>query len=385
MPKRKVPPGPPAFFDEEAVSEFLRERGYDGTAVQRCYAIVCRAIRDLPLRDCDDAAAGIWETATDLAFNGAAGFPPAALAALRSHFVLFTTSVVATHESGDGCTTKSVVELRDSHHVEAVAMRHAKRSTVCVSSQVGCQMGCQFCATGTMGIIGDLTAAEIVEQFAYATLTERLAGRPAPKNVVFMGMGEPLNNVAQVRLAIDLLTDAEALGFSRRAVTISTVAPSSEAVLDMASLSSKMAFSLHSAVDETRKLLVPTMRCTVADLQTAWLSALASRPERYRELIVEMTLINGVNDTPSELAALATWLQVFPAGAILVNLIPMNASPAAPPNWRASSLENARAFQRGLWTHSIRSTIRDQKGDREQAACGQLATNDSRRSASLRP
>mmetsp|Transcript_2939 Transcript_2939/g.10540 ORF Transcript_2939/g.10540 Transcript_2939/m.10540 type:complete len:412 (-) Transcript_2939:35-1270(-) len=280
---------------------------------------------------------------------------------------------------------KLLIDLHDGRSVETVLLKSKAASSVCVSSQVGCKQACRFCATGAMGEIRSLAAHEIVEQVRLASEVARLEGWVDIKNIVFMGMGEPLNNVAQVRLAIDLLTDAEALGFSRRAVTISTVAPSSEAVLDMASLSSKMAFSLHSAVDETRKLLVPTMRCTVADLQTAWLSALASRPERYRELIVEMTLINGVNDTPSELAALATWLQVFPAGAILVNLIPMNASPAAPPNWRASSLENARAFQRGLWTHSIRSTIRDQKGDREQAACGQLATNDSRRSASLRP
>jgi len=325
MPKRKVPPGPPAFFDEEAVSEFLRERGYDGTAVQRCYAIVCRAIRDLPLRDCDDAAAGIWETATDLAFNGAAGFPPAALAALRSHFVLFTTSVVATHESGDGCTTKSVVELRDSHHVEAVAMRHAKRSTVCVSSQVGCQMGCQFCATGTMGIIGDLTAAEIVEQFAYATLTERLAGRPAPKNVVFMGMGEPLQNYDAVRSAVEAFTKHFVL--RKKAITVSTVG----VVPNMRRLARdlpdvRLALSLHAPTQALREIIVPAARAwPLNDLMAALDDHLIVTKRIHDRteagLMIEYVLLGGVNDSDECADELADLLR---GKNVMLNLIPYN-------------------------------------------------------------
>lgn len=112
--------------------------------------------------------------------------PTEASRIISEEFSLFTTTVVEKKESHRGDTTKLIVRLQDGHEVETVVIRHLGHATVCVSSQIGCQMGCKFCATGTMGIIGDLTAGEIVEQLVHANSVTRI------RNVVFMGMGEPL-------------------------------------------------------------------------------------------------------------------------------------------------------------------------------------------------
>lgn len=108
-------------------------------------------------------------------------------AALRSDFVKYTTSLSEQHESARGDTTKLLLKLQDGHEIETVIMRHVGHATVCVSSQIGCQMGCRFCATGTMGIIGNLTSGEIMEQLVRANGITKI------RNVVFMGMGEPLS------------------------------------------------------------------------------------------------------------------------------------------------------------------------------------------------
>ena len=131
----------------------------------------------------------------------ALGLPRAVVDALRANFVLYTTKVRHESRSGDGTTTKMIVELAGGDVVEACVMRHAKgRTTLCVSSQVGCKMGCTFCATGTLGELGNLSAGEICEQLAHASRGD------AVRNVVFMGMGEPLNNYRNVIDAIEAMT-----------------------------------------------------------------------------------------------------------------------------------------------------------------------------------
>lgn len=133
---------------------------------------------------------------------------------LAEHFAVFTTTLTAEQHSKDG-TVKMLLRLQDGHAIEAVIMRHKGRNTLCVSSQVGCQMGCTFCATGTMGIIADLYSGEILEQLAFAN-------RIAPiRNVVFMGMGEPLNNYDAVLAAIRAMTSI--FGLAPKHITLSTV------------------------------------------------------------------------------------------------------------------------------------------------------------------
>ncbi|CAJ1367798.1 unnamed protein product, partial [Effrenium voratum] len=138
----------------------------------------------------------------------------------------FSSKLSSSVTSADGSTTKMVLELWDGHKVESVIMRHEDRTTICVSSQVGCQMGCTFCATGTLPIVGDLDAGEIVEQLLLAQRVERQNGRAPVRNAVFMGMGEPLNNYDAVVAAVRTMTDLGQLGqlaLPQSRVTISTV------------------------------------------------------------------------------------------------------------------------------------------------------------------
>ena len=134
--------------------------------------------------------------------------PKAGIAELNSRFTSMTSKVIETKVSSKGNTTKLLIEVQDGHLIETVIMQHHNYNTVCISSQIGCKMGCKFCATGTMGIVGNLTAGEIIEQVVYANSV-----RPI-RNVVFMGMGEPLNNYDNVRQAVDFLLDARCFNLS---------------------------------------------------------------------------------------------------------------------------------------------------------------------------
>ena len=176
----------------------------------------------------------------DLSSSAFPHLPAFAREGIPAEFDLFTTTVAEASTSADGSTTKIVVSLQDGHRVEAVVMRHDKgRNTLCVSSQVGCKMGCTFCATGTLGELGNLTGGEILEQLAHAdrlllaTENERApapdavpaapAARAGIRNVVFMGMGEPLNNYAAVLAALGPMTDPRGFALAPRHVTVSTV------------------------------------------------------------------------------------------------------------------------------------------------------------------
>jgi adenine C2-methylase RlmN of 23S rRNA A2503 and tRNA A37 len=128
-------------------------------------------------------------------------FPKVSADKIKSDFQIFTTTISEKSESARGDTTKLLVRLQDGHQVETVVMKHRGHATVCISSQIGCQMGCRFCATGTMGIIGDLTAGEIIEQLVHANAVTQI------RNVVFMGMGEPLNNYENVKRAVSFMVD----------------------------------------------------------------------------------------------------------------------------------------------------------------------------------
>jgi len=172
---------------------------------------------------------------------------------IKANFVLFTSKVEETFYSNRGDTTKLVIKLQDNHKIETVIMNHAHRNTVCLSSQIGCAMGCKFCATGSMGIIGDLTCGEIIEQFYYANRVSKI------RNVVFMGMGEPLNNYNNVLEALKFLTDTKRYNLSPRHITVSTVG----IIKNIYKLTEDMpmvnlALSLHAPNQEIRLQIVPT-------------------------------------------------------------------------------------------------------------------------------
>ena len=295
--------------------------------------------------------------------------------------------------SADGFTRKYLLALHDGHRIETVLMRYSGRVTACVSSQVGCAMGCVFCATGQMGYTRHLTAAEIVTQALHvdAVLRETASdsaaradlaepslaepGHASPhhrherlRNIVFMGMGEPLHNYDAVMQAIDILRDPCGLALAAQKITVSTVG----VVPGIRRLTAErrvvhLAVSLHGATQEERAALVPAARKWPLDeLMDACREYTATLGRR---IFFEWTLIEGKNDGPANAHAVGALLRGIPAQ---VNLIPLN--PTIGYDGRPTHPAAARAFQEVLATYGIPCTVRQRRGIDIAAGCGQLAS-----------
>ena len=277
---------------------------------------------------------------------------------------------VSSLSADEGETTKWLWSLGDEARVETVLMRYADRVTVCVSTQAGCAMACQFCATGQAGFQRHLTTGEIVEQVAVAM---RTAQPRRLSNVVFMGMGEPLANYDRVWKAIERL-HAE-MGLSARHLTLSTVGlvPGIRRLAGE-SLPVNLAVSLHAANDALRDELVPiNRRYPLAELADACAGYVAASGRR---LSIEWALIDGVNDRPQDANELAAFAR--PLGAH-VNLIPLNPTPGYAVV--GSSPAQVREFRDALTARGVNATIRVTRGADIDAACGQLAAGAPTRQA----
>ena len=261
-----------------------------------------------------------------------------------------------------GDTTKWVFALEDGSRIETVLMAYPDRVTVCVSTQAGCAMGCQFCATGQAGFTRHLSAGEIVEQVVVAAR----AARPRRlSNVVFMGMGEPLANYDRTWAAVERLHGD--LGLSARHLTISTVGvvPGIRRLAGE-TLPVNLAVSLHAANDSLRDELVPLNRRYP-------LAVLAEACEQYvtasgRRLSFEWALIDGVNDRPSDAGELARLARPLRAH---VNLIPLNPTPGYAV--RGTPAATVARFRDRLDSLGVNATVRATRGTEIDAACGQLA------------
>ncbi len=301
-------------------------------------------------------------------------------------------SVSSSHLSEDG-TRKLLLSMADGRTVESVLipMSSARAEgsfsaaseddeaeplpegeapaswvTQCISSQVGCAMGCVFCASGIAGLKRHMTAAEIVSQVFVGKQEVTLGGRL--RNVVFMGMGEPLANYDAVARALVLLTHPEGLGLSRRRVTVSTsgLVPEIDRLGRDFGGQVQLAVSLHAPTDAQRSSIMPiNKKYPLAEL----LAALERYPlPKRRRITIEYTLIAGVNASRADALELARVLRRVPSK---VNLIPMNAvaeNPLAAPDW-----DTVDAFQEALRERGVPSFVRRRKGDDIAAACGQLA------------
>ena len=266
--------------------------------------------------------------------------------------------------SDGGATVKWRWRLHDDRRIETVLMQYGSRSTVCVSTQAGCAMGCGFCATGQAGFDRNLTVGEIVEQVVRARTEAEQDGRRV-SNVVFMGMGEPLANYERTWGAVERLHDD--LGLSARHLTVSTVGIV-PGIRRLASerLPVSLAVSLHAADDALRDELVPVnRRYPLAVLLEACRDYLAAKGRR---LSFEWALIDGVNDGPSHAGSLAR--VALPLRAH-VNLIPLNATPGYPT--RGTPPAGVRAFRDRLVSLGVNATVRRNRGTDIAAACGQLA------------
>jgi 23S rRNA (adenine2503-C2)-methyltransferase len=274
---------------------------------------------------------------------------------------------VSRLSADDGQTTKWLWALADGVQVEAVLMHYPDRVTVCVSTQAGCAMACQFCATGQAGFQRQLSAGEIVEQVAEAmraALPRRLS------NVVFMGMGEPLANYDRVWRAVTRLHGE--MGLSARHLTLSTVGvvPGIRRLAGER-LPVNLAVSLHAANDEKRDALVPiNKRYPLADLAAACAEYVKATGRR---LSIEWAMIHDVNDQDSDALELSRFARPLWAH---VNLIPLNPTPGFAV--RGTSSGGVRRFRDQLENLGVNATIRMTRGAEIDAACGQLAASVTR-------
>lgn len=258
--------------------------------------------------------------------------------------------------AADG-TTKLLVDLGGRRRVETVRIPGRRRNTLCVSSQVGCKRACHFCLTGTMGLVENLRADEIVLQFW-------LARQEAPiRNIVFMGMGEPLDNFDEVARAVGVLTSPRGMAVAPRHVTVSTVGPSPSAVRRLLELECRVAWSLHAANDDVRSTMIGTHRHEVTALRDAFAEVCAARRQ---PLFVEVTLVDGVNDRDEDARALIELFAAFPT-EVRFNLLPMN-----PIGNHLAPSARASAFAAPLIEAGHFTSVRRSRGDDERSACGQL-------------
>jgi 23S rRNA (adenine2503-C2)-methyltransferase len=301
-------------------------------------------------------------TATDLA--SVPGLGPRPAARLASRVAPRVTRVVSRAASPDG-TEKLLVEAPDGERVEAVLMRLARRTSACVSTQVGCGAACAFCASGLQGLRRSLEAHEIVEQFLHLAAEARRAGGRL-SNLVYMGMGEPLHAYDAVVRSIRLLTDPRLVGFGSSHVTVSTVGivPGIRALAEEG-LGVNLAVSVHAADDALRRALLPVGgRHSVAETLDA---AEAFRARTRRFVTLQVTLMDDVNDRVEHAEALA---DAIDGRRFHVNLILFNPVPGTP--FRASSQERVDAFAAALRRRGVVAHVRARRGVEVDAACGQL-------------
>jgi 23S rRNA (adenine2503-C2)-methyltransferase len=273
---------------------------------------------------------------------------------------------VAESATPGGDTVKWLFGLEGGARIETVLMHYRDRTTVCVSTQAGCAMGCGFCATGQGGFERHLTTGEIVEQVVRAARRARDDGRRLG-NVVFMGMGEPLANYDRVWPAVERIHGD--LGLSARHLTLSTVGlvPGIRR-LAAEDLPVNLAVSLHAANDALRDELVPiNKRYPLSVLMSACADHLRAKGRR---LSFEWALIDGTNDRRSDAVELAELARTLPLAAH-VNLIPLNPTPGY--RTRGTPREGVRRFRRWLEDEGVNATIRRNRGTDIDAACGQLA------------
>jgi len=286
-------------------------------------------------------------------------------AALAQEFRITSLRSVANTEADRGLTSKTLYELDGGHSVEAVVMRYADRSTLCISSQAGCPIGCPFCATGKFPFGRNLKAHEIVEQGTDAVRLLAGEGRRL-SHVVFMGMGEPMANYQAVLDSVRRITDPELLGISPRRIVVSTsgLIPRIEQ-LGAEKLPVTLAISLHAARDELRDVLVPINRkYPLEDLIKA---SQGYAETSGRRVSYEWVLLAGVNDTERDAKELGRLLRRKLAH---VNLIPFN--PVEDTPYRAPDRTSIRRFKEMVEGQGLNVTVRDTRGRDADAACGQL-------------
>jgi 23S rRNA (adenine2503-C2)-methyltransferase len=305
------------------------------------------------------------------------GLPVKVRSRLESECSLTSAPVAAETPSADGFTRKFLLALADGQRIETVLMRFTGRVTACVSSQAGCAMGCVFCATGQMGFVRNLTAAEIVAQAVHVGRQLQTTGERL-RNLVLMGMGEPLNNYEEVMRATEILRDSSGLSIGAKRISLSTVGIV-PGIIRMAEEGSplQLAVSLHGATDEERAALVPAgRRWPMDELMNA---CRYYQAKTGRRIFYEWTLIEGKNDSPDRARLLGHLLK---GQSAQVNLIPLN--PTIGYEGQPTDNSAVRAFQAVLRDEfGLPTTVRQRRGIDIAAGCGQLQAERRRKESAL--
>ena len=286
---------------------------------------------------------------------------------IESHYILKTLDVEKIDKSKSEPTQKILFKTRDNHFIEAVSMVDDNRHTICLSSQIGCNVDCSFCATATMGLIRNLLPGEIIDQ----AITIRHLVKEPITNVVFMGMGEPFLNYDRVLEAADILHSHDGFGLGAKRITISTagIVPKIDRFIKE-NRKYKLAISLNATQNETRQKIMPLNRnWPIEDIIK---SAAVFAARKNHNVMFEYVLLKDINDTPEDAKRLAKLIQGIDCK---VNVIPYNETDG---KYKRPSNETIESFLKILDKHrkGFRILVRWSKGEDINAACGQLAVNN---------
>lgn len=287
-------------------------------------------------------------------------------ALLEEHFSFNVLTIESQVESSDG-TIKFLFELHDGKQVEGVLIPSDGRTTACISSQVGCQLGCKFCATGQLGFGRNLTFYEIFDQVAIISAQSVMRFGIPLSNIVYMGMGEPLMNYEQVQLSVEKITSEHGLGMSPQRITVSSVGLP-DMIRRMADDGSRFHFalSLHAARNEKRSQIIPMNKKYPLEALTEALKYYHKKLQK--RITIEFILFKDFNDSLKDAADLALFCRSFP---VKINLIEYN--PVENSGYHAPDSVKVRAFSEFLEQKNIVVNIRKSRGSDIAAACGQLA------------
>lgn len=290
---------------------------------------------------------------------------------LNANFSLSNLYELKHTQSKDGNTKKYLFKLSDGKIIESVLMQSRDRTTLCLSSQSGCAMGCAFCATGRMGLKRNLTSGEMLEQVVFFQRLLVKTGHRLLSNLVFMGMGEPFANYENLKICLQLLNSPKAMQFGSRHMTVSTIGIIPKIMdFSMDFPQVNLAVSLHAPGNDLRSSLVPINKTyPVEKLITACKDYIKST---NRRISFEYVLLNGINDDKKQAKELARLIRGMLCHVNIIAYNPINDSHYSPP-----SIERISDFSNVLREYGITATIRQSQGQEIQAGCGQLAGNSS--------
>ena len=286
---------------------------------------------------------------------------------LEDHFYISSLKVSDNLQSSDG-SIKFRILLDDGNSIESVFLPHKNHNTICISSQAGCAMGCDFCMTAKMGLIRNLEPSEIINQI-FSVLKE-LTEEKKIRNIVFMGMGEPFHNYKNLMKALEILTDEYGFNFSQRRITVSTsgLLPKIKS-FGLEKIKANLAVSLNGVTNEVRSKLMPVNKAYNLE---KLIKACSDFPlESRKRITFEYILIRNLTDSLQDANNLIRLLHGL---KFKINLIPYNNTPGG--KYNAPSPEKARIFQKYLLDHKIIAPLRISKGQDIQGACGQLAVGE---------